>query len=160
MSTNRISVSIPDDVITQVTTALNQVRTLLQPYLQSLTIDERHDLPKMSDKSFSFVSKVHDYSNSNPEFNPAFLDAVEFQKDFSTALALKPVFSFCEQLCGNIDDTMLLAGSEAYQAALAYYAGVQIAAKTGQHNAKPIYEDLHQRFAGMGKRSKPATQTA
>jgi len=152
MSTNRISVSIPQDVITQTTTKLNEIKTLLQPYLQSLTADERHDLPKMSDKSFSFVSKVSEYCTSNPEFSPSFFNADEFQKDFNAAAMLKPIVALCEQICGNVDDTAMLAGSEAYQAALLYYSSVQIGAKTGQASAKPIVEDLSNRFPGRKKK--------
>ena len=152
MSTNRISVSIPQDVITQTTTKLNEIKTLLQPYLQSLTADERHDLPKMSDKSLSFVSKVSEYCTSNPEFSPSFFNADEFQKDFNAAAMLKPIVALCEQICGNVDDTAMLAGSEAYQAALLYYSSVQIGAKTGQASAKPIVEDLSNRFPGRKKK--------
>jgi hypothetical protein len=159
MSTNRISVSIPADVITQATAALNQAKALLQPYLQTLTVEERRDLPKMSDKSLSFVSKVNDYSGSNPEFSPFYLNAGELHLDFETSSALKPVFDLCEQICSNIDDTRLLSGSEAYTSALMYYNSVQMAAKTGQTNAKPILEDLRQRFAGMG-RKKPQDTAA
>jgi hypothetical protein len=146
MSTNRISISIPSDVIVQATTALNQVKTLLQPYLQSLTVEERHDLLKMSDKSLSFVSKVNDYCTSNGEFCPGYMNVDEFKNDFAAASALKPLLDLCEQICSNIDDTVMLAGSEAFSGALLYYNGVQVAAKTGQMNAKPIFDDLRQRF--------------
>jgi len=62
---------------------------LLAPYLVLLTRDERHDLPKMSEKSLSFISKVNDYCASNPEFVPTFLDAAELDKDFEAVAALK-----------------------------------------------------------------------
>jgi len=54
---------------------------------------------------------------------------------------------------------MLLAGSEAYTGALVYYGSVQMAAKTGQGNAKPIFEDLNRRFAGIGRRTKSTPTT-
>ncbi len=89
MSTNRISVPIPGDVIAQVNPeALNQIKVLLQPYVQSLTVDERRDLPKMSNKSLSFASKVNDYCNSNPEFCPSYLNAEELGVDFTTVAQL------------------------------------------------------------------------
>ena len=153
MSTNRISVSIPDDVIAQVTTALNRIKTLLQPYLQRLTVEERHDLLKLSDKSLSFVSKVNDYCTSSGKFCPSYMNVDEFKRDFETASTLKPVLDLCEQVCSNIDDTVMLAGSEAFNGALLYYNGVQVAAKTGQMNAKPIFEDLPQRF--MKRKAAP-----
>jgi len=49
---NRVSTEIPTAVLTDVTTKLNEMRTL-QPYLQALTPDERRSLPKMSDKSIA-----------------------------------------------------------------------------------------------------------
>lgn len=152
MSTNRISETIPNDVIAQTTTKLNEIKTLLQPYLQSLTVEERRELAKMSDKSISFVSKVNDYCNTNPEFCPSYLNGEELGADFTVVSELKPLFDLCEQLCSNVDDTMMLAGSEAYTASLMYYGNVKMAAKTGQANAKPIFEDLQQRFAGQGKK--------
>jgi hypothetical protein len=156
MSTNRISVTVPGDVISEATAALKRVKALLDPYVQSLTVEERRELAKMSDKSFSFVSKVNDYCVSNPEFCPSYLNAEELDKDFNVVSALNPIYDLCEQVCMNIDDTIMLVGSEAYTASLTYYGSVQMAAKTGQVNAKSVYEDLHQRFAGMGKRPKPA----
>jgi len=99
-----------------------------------------------------FVSKVSEYCTSNPEFSPSFFNADEFQKDFNAAAMLKPIVALCEQICGNVDDTAMLAGSEAYQAALLYYSSVQIGAKTGQASAKPIVEDLSNRFPGRKKK--------
>lgn len=160
MNSNLISVSIPNDVVAQVTDHLNQIKTLLQPYLVSLTTEQRRELPKMSNKSLSFVSKVNDYCCTNPEFCPSYFSSEELEKDFSTAAVLGPVHDLCEQLCSNIDDTVMLAGSEAYTTGLTYYGSVQMAAKIGQPNARSIYEDLHERFAGMGRKNKPVNGIA
>lgn len=40
----------------------------------------------------------------------------------------------------------MLAGSEAYQAALIYYRSVKMAAEGGVANAGTVYKDLAQRF--------------
>lgn len=152
---NRVSTDIPTAVLTDVTTKLNEVRTLLQPYLQALTPEERRTLPKMSDKSIAFVNKVETYTNSNPEFAPAFMQVAEFEKDFLLVEELKPLLDICEQLCSNIDDTSMLGGSEAYVAALMYYNSVKMAAKTGQASARPIYDDLSMRFPGFKHRALP-----
>jgi len=45
-----------------------------------------------------------------------------------------------------LDDTMLLCGSEAYIAVLAFYTYLQGAAKVNVPGAKTIYEDLSTRF--------------
>lgn len=152
---NRVSADISAAVITDVTTKLNEVRVLLQPYLQALAPDERRSLPKMSDKSIAFVNKVETYTNSNPEFAPAFMQVAEFEKDFLLVEELKPLLDICEQLCSNIDDTSMLGGSEAYVAALMYYNSVKMAAKTGQASARPICDDLSMRFPGFKHRALP-----
>jgi hypothetical protein len=62
-------------------------------------------------------------------------------------------------MCDNLRDTQMLAGSDAYTAALAYYNSVKQAAKMNVPNAKTIQEELGKRFErGAYKRgeiSKP-----
>ena len=125
MSTaNRVSAEIPAAVITDVSAKLNEVRNLLQPYLEALTPDERQTLPKMSDKTIAFVTKIQTYSGSNPEFVPAFMSVSEFTTDMHVVQQLKPILDLCMQLCSNIDDTSMLAGSEAYTAGLIFYNSI------------------------------------
>jgi hypothetical protein len=52
-----------------------------------------------------------------------------------------------------VEDTIMVAGSEAYHAALAVYHNVQTAAKQDIPGAKAIYEDLKNRFPGGKRRS-------
>jgi hypothetical protein len=56
------------------------------------------------------------------------------------------VYREVDQLCTQLDDTVMMSGSEAYTAALAYYNSVKQAAKMNVPNAKSIYKDLKQRF--------------
>ena len=70
----------------------------------------------------------------------------ELMIDFKAYNNLIQVYREVEQLCANLDDTVMMSGSEAYMAALAYYHSVKQAAKMNVPNAKSIYEDLKQRF--------------
>jgi hypothetical protein len=159
MSTpNRVSADIPASVVTEVTNHLNAVRTLLEPYLEVLTPDERKTMAKMSDKTIAFVTKAEGYTKTNPEFVPSFMELPEFYKDMTLVLLLKPMLDIAEQIASNIDDTTMLGGSEAYMAALLYYASVKMAAKTNQPGAKVIYEDLSMRFPGNAGKRKPSTK--
>ncbi len=151
MTANRITTPIPAQVIADVTAALTQIKTLLAPYVHSLSVEERSELPKMSNKTLSFVGKTVDYAKSNPEFFPSYLSVPDLDVDFSTVATLHPIAGLCEQICSNLSDTEMLAGSEAYSTALLYYGAVQAAAKGGHPDAKPIYEDLHERFARKSK---------
>lgn len=56
MSTkNQTRVEIPQTVIAEVTQKMQDCRTLLAPYLQGLTSEERESLFKMGDKTVATV---------------------------------------------------------------------------------------------------------
>ena len=59
---------------------------------------------------------------------------------------MKAVVNLSTQLATDADDTMMLAGSEALQNALLYYGQIKEAHLKGIPTAKPIYEDLNERF--------------
>jgi hypothetical protein len=155
MSTsNRISEVIPAAVQLEVTTKLNECKTALAPYLFALTDKERHDLFKMGDKTVAIVQKVKSYLDTNPEFAPGYMQTAEFIKDEKIASELTPLQNLAQQLFTDIDDTCLLAGSEALSEALFYYGSVREAANKGVAAAKPIYDDLSQRFSKKTKIAK------
>lgn len=154
MSTsNRVNQVIPQEVITAVTANFVAIKEALQPYLQGLTVEERETIPKVSNKTISFVTKSDSYTETNPDFTPVFMNVKDFSVDVEVVNQLKPVLDLSQQVFSNIDDTIMLAGSEAYIAALMYYNSVKFAAKSGLPDAKPIYEDLSERFPGT-KRKK------
>jgi hypothetical protein len=155
MSTqNQISIEIPQDIIDKVVENLKKSKELLAPYLQGLTADEREKLFKMGDKSVATVQKVKSYVDSNPEFVPSYMDKVEFFKDEKVVTQLKPIVNLATQLATDSDDTVMLAGSEAMQSALLYYGQVNEAHKKGVPTAKPIYEDLSERFKRGSNKKK------
>lgn len=154
MPKNQISAAISDQTLAQIETKISEIRHLLSPYLVNLTPEERTKLPKMSDKSVSFVSKVMEYIKTNPDLIPPMMDKEEMEKDFKLNQSLQPVFKILKQLSENVSETLMLTGHEAYAQALLYYATVKMAAKTGSPDAKTIQEDLGKRFAGQGKTKK------
>lgn len=156
MSTkNQISIDIPQSVIDKVTGNLQESRTLLAPYLQALTSGERETIFKMGDKTVATVQKVEDYTETNPEFAPSYMDQPEFVKDVSVVTDLSPLRNLATQLASDLSDTIMLAGNEALLAALLYYGAVKEAADKGVATAKPIYEDLSKRFTRKGNRPAP-----
>jgi hypothetical protein len=155
---NIISIEIPEADVKQVLDYLNKIQEILRPYLIALSPEERRQLLKMGDKTVAFVEKTLDYVRSNPEFVPAYMDIKEFEKDAVSVKNLIAMLNPTTQLEQGLNDTEMLAGSEAYTAALIYYNSVKQAAKNNIPNAAAIYDDLSKRFDGQGKKKAPLTK--
>ena len=149
---NRVNEVIPQEVIDDVTKKLNDCRVALAPYLLGLTEQERQDLFKMGNKTVATVQKVQSYVLTNPDFIPSYMQTAEFGKDVTVTSVLTPLHNVALQLASDMDDTRMLAGSEALSEALIYYGSVREASNRGIPQAKPIYDDLRQRFT---KRNRP-----
>ncbi len=148
MSTqNQISIEIPQTVIDTVMQKLQDCKSALAPYLQGLTAEERQSLFKMGNKTVATVQKTKSYVDTNPEFVPAYMNKEEFLKDEAVVSQLSPITNLATQLNSDVEDTIMLCGSEALQMALLYYGQVKEAQSKGVATAKPIYEDLKERFA-------------
>jgi hypothetical protein len=154
MSTNEHSVSIPVDVLAQAQSLAEQLRTLLNPYVHPLTPTERHDLSKMGEKTLSFVEKAFELAGLNPNLRPSYLDMATFTVDFNDARNIIPLHVTIQQTAENIDDTRMLAGSEAYHAALIFYNATKRAASDDVPGAKAVYEALKARFPHVKRNNK------
>jgi GrpB-like predicted nucleotidyltransferase (UPF0157 family) len=62
------------------------------------------------------------------------------------ATGLRTVHIAAKQLSDDIDDTVMVAGSEACQAALVFYNAIKAAAAKDIPGAKEVYADLKARF--------------
>lgn len=117
---NVVSIEIPAAVLAEVQELINQASIKLAPYLVALTPQERHDLPKMADRTVAFVSKALQYAQSNPEFAPAYLNVPALQVDVKAVQDLTSIEHPLENLVSQLNDTIMQAGSEAYVAGLTY----------------------------------------
>ncbi len=153
---NDFNLSIPAATVQQVQQHLDAIKTILAPYLISLTPEERKTLPRMADKTVAFVTKTADYAANSPAFVPPFVDPVELTQDVAGVSALTPLRQQLEQLALDTDSTVMVAGSEAYTTALTIYANIKFLAKNKQPGAQAAYEDLKERFAGQGPSKKKA----
>lgn len=143
---NQINIEIPQAIIDEVVAKLQECKTALAPYLQGLTAKERQEFFKMGDKTVATVQKTKTYVDTNPEFVPSYMDKPSFLKDVAVVSQLHPIVNLATQLATDADDTLLLAGSEALQSAMLYYGQIREANSKGVPTAKPIYQDLSERF--------------
>lgn len=156
MSTrNQLSISIPEETIAAVLENLQNCKNLLEPYVLALTPEERQSILKMGDKTVATVLKTKEYVVTNPQFVPSYMNVEEFVADATIVNQLTPITNLATQLFRNVEDTVMVAGSEALQEALLYYGQVKEAASKGIPSAEPIYDDLKQRFAKKPKRVQP-----
>lgn len=126
----------------------------LLTFLINLTPDEMKAMPKMGDKSVSFVDKSLEYAAGNPKLVPPYLDAAELKKDVVLAKQLQPIHKLLNQLFDAVDATYTAVGSEAYVESLSFYNSVRDAAKRNVPGADAIYQDLKKRFPGRPKAVK------
>jgi len=83
ISKNKISIDILKDVVTQVSSKFQEIKDLLTPHIGIMTVDKSKTLPKISNKSTTFVNKMIEYTLTNPKFIPSVMDIEECKKDYT-----------------------------------------------------------------------------
>jgi len=145
---NLISTSISTETLVAVNTNLTAINTALANILLfNLTATERQSLRIMGDKSIAFVQKALEYAENNPALLPPYLSLAEAQKDFALTHDLYGILQQINTLQRAVEDTMMVAGSEAYDAALIFYNSVKGASRVNVPGSEAVYNDLQQRFA-------------
>lgn len=148
---NLIEVRITESDLAEIDAAIGTLKAKLLPQLQTLTVQDRLELPKMGDKTVAFVQKANDYARKNASFVPAFLDVAAMGVDLTAVQKLRELSRDLTPIKEALDDSITLSGSEAYQAALIFYQNIKMAAKNNISGAAPIYDDLSARFPGYPK---------
>lgn len=153
---NRVHIEIAPDDLTALQEAIGVLNTTLGPMLKTLDVQERRTLPKMGDGTEPFVTKTIEYAKTNAQFLPPFVSVDEMEVDFKSVEDLQTVLRPMKQLVAGLEDTIMLAGSEAYVSALSYYNSVKIGQKMNMPGAETIYKDLKKRFdkRGSGKNNE------
>ena len=144
MTENRISASLTPEDKLAVLAAIATIKEKL-PFLLGLSPQESKSLLRLGDKSRAFVAKALEVATQNPDFLPRSFDIEEMRKDVELFEALYPITLALSQLQELLDDTVALAGSEAYMAALAVYNYAK--ATKGDAGLEAAVDDMARRFA-------------
>ncbi len=153
---NRTSQAIPQEVVLQAQTKINELTELLKPFLVTLTKTERTNRTSMGDKTMAFVMKANELGRNNPQLMPGYLPIEEWNIDISLISSLKTLTSSLVVLNELLSDTRLEAGHEAYNSALLFYSAVKEAERANVSGAKSVYNELKQQFP-KGKRKVEET---
>lgn len=121
---NRISATLQEADRQAALEAIQTIETKLA-FLESLTPDERREMPKMGDKSVAFVRKSVEMAQTGADYLPGAFDIPGFKADLDLFDALLPIRQRVVRLQEKIEDTMTLLGSDLYVAALDHYAAAK-----------------------------------
>ena len=155
LTNNRLNITATAAQITAVKTALQTINTNM-PFLIGLTVDERIALPAIDVNNKAFTEDAINAAVNNPSLVASYLSVPNMQNDMALYTQLDEIKGLVNQLLEKIEDTQLLAGSEAYVSALAFYKLVGAAAEAGVAGADAVADLLRARFAGQGGTAKKA----
>jgi hypothetical protein len=153
---------LEEKTLETISESLSELQGAISSHVKPLTPKERQRLLKMGNKTLAFVKKAYEFCQENPQLRPNFLSMDEFEKDYQDAQGLFGTINMTTQLRENLVDIQMVAGSEAFQAALIFYSTVKTAAAKDVINAKVIYEELRKALPHGRRRKRlvePAPQT-
>ena len=134
MYSNFISSTISQDQINEIIAAIDRINAKL-PTLVSLSNEELSSLPKVSMKNIDFIHEVLDFADTYPDLVPSHIDVQEIRKDLRLIESISMILKPMKQLVKKLEDSALLAGSEAYIPSLAIYNSVKAGtARSRTHN--------------------------
>lgn len=126
------------------------------PFLVGLTTEERIALPSINVSNKAFTEDAINAGVNNPTLIPSYVSVVNMKNDMLLFTQLDEIIMMTKQLLEKMEDTQLLAGSEAYTSALTLYKLFGSAADAGVGGTDAIVTQLKQRFAGQGGSAIPA----
>ena len=155
LTNNRINTTATAAQVTAVKTALQTIAANL-PFLVGLTTEERIALPSINVSNKAFTEDAINAGVNNPALIPSYVSVVNMKNDMLLFTQLDEIIMMTKQLLEKMEDTQLLAGSEAYTSALTLYKLFGSAADAGVAGTDTIVTQLKQRFAGQGGSAIPA----
>jgi hypothetical protein len=145
---NLVSISFASEELASFHQSIETLVNGLTPKLVSISSANRQELPKMGDKTVAFVTKAHQYTKEHSDLVPPYINPAEMEKDIVAVKELRAMLAPLQKLTTMIEDTAILAGSEAYSASLAFYGLLKNASKMNVPGTANAYQDLKERFPG------------
>jgi len=155
IASNRLNTAIANGTIStmiQIKALLNQVQALLPSFIIGFSPKEYQSIPRINVSNKSFTQDALGILANIATLYPSFINAGNLANDLSLYGQLDELATISRQLTEKIEDTQMLAGSEAYVTALSVYRLTEAAAVAGMPGADVLYQQLRERFATSGIR--------
>ncbi|PKB17563.1 hypothetical protein [Flavobacterium sp. 5] len=143
---NRVNTTATAVQVTAIKAAFQTITTNL-PFLVGLTADERKSLTTIDVNNKAFTEDAINAAVNNPTLIPSYISVTNMKNDLTLFTQLDELSAMATQLFERIEDTKMLAGSEAYGAALSLYKAFGAAADAGVSGTDSIVDQLKKRFA-------------
>lgn len=145
INNNRINSTLTEAQIAAVKDAVQNIYANI-PFLLGLTVEERISLPKINVSNKVFTEDAINAILNNAGMLPNYLNVENMQTDMQLFAQLDELTGLVRQLLEKLEDTQILAGSEAYVSALTGYRLFGAAAEAGISGSDAVYENLKTRF--------------
>ncbi len=146
ITNNRLNITLTEAQVTAVKAAIQTIYTEV-PFLLGLTVEERISLPKINVANKAFTEDAINAITNNGDMLPGYLNVATMQTDLQLFSQLDELTPLVRQLLEKLEDTQILAGSEAYVSALAGYRLFGAASEAGIPGADAVYDGLKARFS-------------
>ncbi len=120
VNSSQIDVILTAEQVATIIAAMDTLDAAV-PFLVSLTADDRQRLFKLGSRSEGFVAEALSAALQHPEYVPSAVAMDQFQRDIALRQKLLPIVQRARVLYTKLNDTWMLAGADAMQAATAIY---------------------------------------
>jgi hypothetical protein len=135
---NVISTSIPEEVVDDILKGINEIDSKL-PGLLTLSKEQKDALPHMGEDTEPFLFMVLRKAQENPDLIPPGINLAEVEKDIDLIQTTNRILQPLKNLVQKLEDSSLLAGSEAYVPALFLYNAMKNASRYPKKQTKSIF---------------------
>lgn len=148
---NLISVSFTDEELTKISTAIEQINTILKGKAINLTPEDRRQYGSIADRNKLLVDKAKFYMEKAPTTVPKTIDKAEFDRDYAARGQVETPLRELTMVAEKLRDTKTLLDYDNLQVAQAYYRYVKFLADQNEPGTTTIYQDLKQHYHGGRK---------
>lgn len=142
MLKNDVNVNVTDAMVNDFITHINAARqAIITILIASLTPEQRKEIFKMGNDSLQYVQEDYNFAQ-NPQLKAAEIDLSIWNNDITAAAQLLRMMDVLRPLFEDVDDMLLITGSEAMDAAQYNYRFLRYKAKEGMLSASAAYERL------------------